>query len=578
MRLLPFIYFFFFISGFTYGQRIIQGHISNAGSPLSNVHVINLSSGDKTASNEHGYYQIKAEPREELEFTYMGMDTISIIVEDVTQILNIKMTLKIEELDEVTVSKTILKGQNELESEYHSNPNIIKSSFGFINRETSSFPVRIIDEEEIERWPNLNNVIMGMFAGVTAFCDPGTDELYVKMRSTQSLSSGGGAIFDVDGLVLTKVYCSQFMGNLKRIAFISSLTATSLYGSLGAGGVVVINTKTGTTNPTTRNYKPYNQALIRNNYIKEGMVKENGNLESMPVYLENLRKSESLEQAKTVFGRMSEIYGNHPYYLLDSYVYFYEQREEEKYADGILERFVQIANKNPVLLKSLAYVLESEDRLEKAHEVYKNVYILRPDYAQSFIDMANSYRDLDRPESAASLYLRHSYLLDEGLLPKDSLELPQIMQREIDNLFALEKGTLSIRQGKQSDQNEYTTRLVFEWNDSEAEFDLQFVNPNGQYFEWKHTLAEMSERIRSEKKLGYSMVDFLLDDEIPGTWKVNATYHGNKQLTPSYLKATIYRNYGGTLQSKEVKVFRLWIKGANQYLFDLKLPSEVVHN
>ncbi len=88
----------------------------------------------------------------------------------------------------------------------------------------------------------------------------------------------------------------------------------------------------------------------------------------------------------------------------------------------------------------------------------------------------------------------------------------------------------------------------------------------------------MPNRIRSEKELGYSMADFLLDDELPGIWKVNTTYHGNKQLTPTYLKATIYRNYGSRLQSKEIKVFRLGLKGANQYLFNIKLPSEVVQS
>ena len=70
-------------------------------------------------------------------------------------------------------------------------------------------------------------------------------------------------------------------------------------------------------------------------------------------------------------------------------------------------------------------------------------------------------------------------------------------------------------------------------------------------------MDEMPERIRSEKELGYAMADFLLDNELLGKWKINATYHGNKQVTPTYLKATIYRNYGSKLQSKEVKVFKL---------------------
>ncbi len=43
------------------------------------------------------------------------------------------------------------------------------------------------------------------------------------------------------------------------------------------------------------------------------------------------------------------------------------------------------------------------------------------------------------------------------------------------------------------------TRVVFEWNDGEAEFELQFVNPGKQYHIWKHSLADNPELIAREK-------------------------------------------------------------------------------
>ena len=73
------------------------------------------------------------------------------------------------------------------------------------------------------------------------------------------------------------------------------------------------------------------------------------------------------------------------------------------------------------------------------------MYTLRPDYAQSFIDVANSYRNLGQPKSATTLYARHAYLQDEGMLPIDSMELGTIMKREMQNLFTLENSTLKIK-------------------------------------------------------------------------------------------------------------------------------------
>ncbi len=576
MRLLIYAGFFLLFTGLTYGQKTITGRVTDGKAALSNVQISNLASGSKTTSDAEGQYQIMAEPREELQYTYMGMDTVTIMVEDVTRILNVKMNPKVEELDEVTVSKTILKGQKEMKLQYDSNPNIIKSAFGFMDKEASAFSMRILEEEELNQELNLSLAIQNQFAGVKSFCND-QGELIVSMRGLQSINFPRKAVFDVDGMILSKVDCFQFVGNIKRMAFIPSLNATSLYGTIGLGGVVVINTKTGTITPRENN-KPYDHAKLRNNFVKKGDVTGNVTNQTLPNYSEQLRKSSSLAEAKTIYNNNRAIYGNHPHFLLDSYAYFFEQQGEEDFANGIMEEFIEAMDKNPVMLKALAYTLEKEERYEKAHDIYKKIYCLRPDYAQSFIDMANSYRNVGEPKSATTLYARHAYLQDEGMLPVDSMELGMIMKREVKNLFKLENSTLKIKNRKRYEEDDFSTRLVFEWNDSEAEFDLQFVNPDNQYFNWKHTLAEMPERIRSEKKFGYSMADFILDDELPGIWKVNATYHGNKQLTPSYIKVTIYRNYGSKLQSKKIMVYRLGTKGANQHLFDFNLTSRVAQS
>jgi uncharacterized protein YfaP (DUF2135 family) len=120
--------------------------------------------------------------------------------------------------------------------------------------------------------------------------------------------------------------------------------------------------------------------------------------------------------------------------------------------------------------------------------------------------------------------------------------------------------------------------MVFEWNDSEAEFELQFVNPEGSYFKTVHSLAKDAERIHDEKLLGYSCEEFLIDESLTGTWQVNAKYLGNKSLTPSYLKATIYYDYGSAAQHKEIKVFKLGLKNVNQELFKVNNTARIVSN
>jgi len=561
----------------TYGQKSISGRITHEGSALKNVSIQNLASRVSTASDQKGMYQISARPKEELQFTYMGMDTVSIIVEDVTNILNINMQMQVEALDEVEVVSEVGKNkQRIMEQQYPTNENLIRTAFGIIDKETFAGRLPILTSKDmISNHYHFGMFLMGKFAGLNVVINPDyTFDVY--SRSMGSIMAKKPAIYDIDGQIFTEGPSWLDPSTVERVALMPGIMATSRYGSIGAGGVVVVNTKNGTYKPKEK--ENYDQALLRNNYVKGSVVSIDGKEAPTSTYGEKLWNSGSLQEAKLTYEQHSNAFKSHPYFLLEAYRYFYEERNAKDYADGILNDFMNMSQDNPVYLKAMAYVLDAQGRAETAHDLYKRIYTLRPDYAQSFIDMANSYRDLNRPESAVSLYARHSYLLDEGMLPKDSLDLADIMKREMNNLFTLESSSLKIKQRKSNPDEAYATRLVFEWNDSEAEFDLQFVNPNNQFFNWRHTMEEMPERIRSEKEQGYSMADFILDDELPGIWKVNATYHGNKQVTPTFVKAIIYRNYGSKLQSKETKVFQLGTRDVNQQLFTLNISTRVVHN
>ena len=203
-------------------------------------------------------------------------------------------------------------------------------------------------------------------------------------------------------------------------------------------------------------------------------------------------------------------------------------------------------------------------------ELYKKVFLLRPIYAQSYLDLANSYREIEEHPKAVSLYTRYDHLIGINLIEKDSSDFFQIFDREFNNLIELKGEEIISDKSFKIETFEagfQGTRLVFEWNDGEAEFELQFVNPQGKYFKAEHSMFANANEIQQEKQLGYSCKEFLMDGTFPGEWQINAKYLGNRKLTASYLKATIYHNYGLETQRKETKVFKLALKNVNRELF-----------
>lgn len=612
------LYLFLFIGLFGLAQeneRKISGKVTDGRSPVSNVSVSIEDKDTKVFTDQDGRYEIMAGTGDVIQYSYTGLKTIRIKVEDVTKILNPIMVPDVTELEEVVVKGSNRKSQRELELEYSVNLNIIRTAYGYLNAETAPGNIRFMNEEDINPVSLcILDLLRNRFAGVRvqgsclgAFgpgAGTGTQVTNIEARNTNdpgvvgranaaggvqsSLNNGRvfirganslfnprSAIFDVDGQIFNEPPIWLDVKNIKRLAILNNFATTTMYGNAGAGGVIVINT----ISASPKSDKIHDMARLRNNYVTGPALSQTEVLENGATYLKKLYASSDLESAKKVYDEYSKMYASSPYFHIDAQHYFQERWGATEYADGIIESKFYLFEKNPVLFKALAYNYEAQGQFKKAHEFYKKVMTLRPDYGQSYMDLANSFRNLRMPKEAATIYNRYSYLVEEDMMRADSMGFLTIINREYNNLLMLNKNAI-VDADKAKDlfveQEDFEgTRLVFEWNDGEAEFDLQFVNPENQHFTLKHTLADNADIIEKEKNQGYSCTEYLIDGSLPGTWKVNINYHGNKSLTPTYLKATIYHDYGTFAQRKEVKVFKLSLKGVNQELFQLVKSSKI---
>ncbi len=594
------------------GKGNIFGKVTDGREILADVSVEVEGTDRSTFTDAEGKYRITANPGEVIRFSHTGMKTLRILVEDVTRVLNPKLSFDVAELDEVVVMGSNRKTQKELAFEYNQNMNLIRTAYGILNAETAPGNIQFMTDEEINPITLcILDLLRNQFPGVRVQGDcigPGGDRANVRgqvtnitadtpsdlesfqgfdnpeggkvfIRGASSIFNQRSAIFDVDGQIMYDAPVWLDVRQIRRIAILNNFATATMYGNVGAGGVIVINTIVASPKPK----EIRDLARLRNNYLTEAVLNEQQVAANAPTYMRELLASGSDEEARGVYEKYASRYSGSPYFFLDAYTYFSEDRNDSEYADAIMEANMRIFKNNPVLLKALAYTYHSQGRLDKAHEAYKQVMALRPGYAQSYFDLAGSYRDSRDYDKAAGIYQRYYYLMDEGYLMRDSTAFQPILEREYNNLLYLNRAAV-VSASKRSDlyvEDEIDfkgTRVVFEWNDGEAEFDLQFVNPDKQYFNWEHSQDKYGDEIMMEKQLGFNTQEFLIDDSLAGTWQVNATYMGNKSLTPTYLKVTIYDNYGTRSQRKEVRVFKLKLKDVPQQLFTLTKNISVAMN
>ncbi len=552
-------------------MRTVRGSVTDGTNPMQDVAIAVQGKDDvRTFSDAEGKYEIQAEVGDLLKYSYTGMKDYLVRVEEVTRYMNLVMIPDIEELEEVTVTRSSRKSQQDMAIEYASNPRILKTAYGYLDADTAPAQVRLLDKDRILPVAVcVLDVIRNQFPGVrtTGNCQSGGVVLF---RGGGSISNQRVGIFDVDGLVLQETPIWIDVNQIKRMALISSVAYSARYGAVGSGGVIVINTISG--NPQLN--KGLDQARLRNNYVKEPALDGSAIAYSEPTYMSALREATSFEDAQTVYSRYESQYQGSPHFYLDAYRHFSINLGETEFADQIIQNNSRVFDGKASMLKALAYTYQEEGRYKKALETFKEVFILRPNYSQSYQDLALGYRDTGAYDKATSIFARYKYLVDENfLLPSE--DFSKIIQHESDNLLKLHASQIGANAKKiVSDpfvQN--TTRVVVEWNETEAEFELQFVNPEGQYHKWKHTYIDNEDRIVDEKMTGYSVEEHIIDNTLPGLWEVNVRYDGNKSLTPTYLKVTTYYNYGERDQKKQVNTFKLTLRNNWQKLLSINNPG-----
>ena len=117
-------------------------------------------------SDTNGNYKIAAKVGEELSFSYVGLKTIDVIVEDVTTILNIKMTEKVNELETVVVKSNKKSGKSQ--QVFSKKLAKIPTAFGELDLKKVGFTVDYIGGKDLNLAANAYNVahIEGGFGSI----------------------------------------------------------------------------------------------------------------------------------------------------------------------------------------------------------------------------------------------------------------------------------------------------------------------------------------------------------------------------------------------------------------------------
>jgi tetratricopeptide (TPR) repeat protein len=569
-------FLFVFILGTSQETKItISGKVTYMGQalPNANVHIKGTTVGTKTDAK--GKYNIEVFPGNILAFTYLGMQTIEVAVDDMHNVMDIQLSEHVEELDEVVVKRRKRKSQKDLLSDYASNTNLIKSSWGILDKDRTSYSMRVIDGKNL--MPSGIDFLDALLVWVpNMLIDRITTPLDPRVYLLQYGSTKVPVLFDVDGFVHEKAPTFIAVQEIERVAVLTRNGAFARYGPRAAGGVIIINTKEQTRIDDLGVKRIYNNLGLRDS-INDQLAINQAYVPEIPEYIKEYSLDDTEEKADHIFRNQKTRFGNSPYYLLDISEYFRNTWGNNKKSIALLDTMAHQFAHDAIALKALAYRYEKLGSLESALQQYLAILKLKPRDAQSHRDLANAYDEIGNYQKALHIYSRYELAVNDlDSVPFDKYGTDELITTERMNIIKLNAGKFFLESGSLEESNTYPgSRVLFEWNNNAAEFELQFVDPEKYYDNWEYTVETKEAELSAAISKGYSSKQFFLDDDLKGEWVVNISYFGNGSQDPTYLKVTTFFDYGTMEQRQATKVFKLAGIKEDSYLCRINTDSKL---
>ena len=206
--------------------QTVKGTVSDeAGEPIIGATVKVQGSNDATVTDFNGYFSIKASSDATLNISYVGYlpqnvkvggkSNISVTLKEDTQLLN----------------------------------DVVVIGYGTMKKSDISGSVATINKEQMERKipTNVAQALQGAAAGVMVTNQDGApgSKSAIRIRGIGTINGDANPLYVVDGVQVGSNADFVNPSDIESIEILKDASATAIYGSAGANGVIMITTKHG---------------------------------------------------------------------------------------------------------------------------------------------------------------------------------------------------------------------------------------------------------------------------------------------------------------------------------------------
>lgn len=523
-------------------KEVVTGVVKNVDGPIQGAVITVKNTFNEAVTNLKGEFSIKVT----LDDTVFEITSFAMEYKEMSIKRGAPMTIELD-YDGQLLDEVVLKGKSKSKDQYE------ETAYGRKNKKALGYSSGMeITEEDIKGTDVTVFDILRKMPGVEIFGMPGFNQSILFTRNRTITSQAPRVVLD-GALLDQSILNSLSPSEISSIKLLKGLTATLRYGQLGSGGIIFIETKLGKGNNVTTKEKIKSLQVKGNQYIET--VPLLASVKTKSTTLVALEKATTFAQAKAIFETQEKTISTIPFYI-ESSDYFL--RWDKGYSFKILSTIASLAPNNIKALKAYAFILEQRAEYKKVVSIYTRILALRPDSSQGYRDLALAHQAAGDYELAFTLLYQIVY----NTIPNvDCSAIQELAYNELRHLLAFHKSKVPFEKLPNellSLNYKKDIRMVFQWTQPDVDFDIQFVSPEGKFFNWTHTRFESKTLLQDEVSQGYAIKEHIIDDAQPGTWVVNMEFLSNERpKNPTYLKYTVFQDYGLPTQTKKTKIIAM---------------------
>ncbi len=209
-----------------YAQQPVSGKVSSGGAGLPGVIVYVKGGSVNTQTDSSGRYTINAPAGAVLSFSLMGYTGREVPVNNRSTI-NVQLESATQGLGEVVVV-----------------------GYGTQRRKDLTGAISSINAAAYKDQPVLNasSALQGRVAGVSVANSSGAPggAVKIRIRGANSINASNDPLYVIDGVALSSIGIQDInVNDIASMEVLKDASATAIYGSRGANGVIIITTKSG---------------------------------------------------------------------------------------------------------------------------------------------------------------------------------------------------------------------------------------------------------------------------------------------------------------------------------------------